>query len=159
MVRRSAQLWAFGLLGLIAACSSNATATATSTPRSAASQPTACATPTPFGKNGAAPHEVHGKSAKGSLWGLALGPGHTPPRAGEELKIIWRMTGKGALHVVFTGPAGKRHPLVFGPERHPSSSYQRPGDEWGTRFRFTRRGCWHIHMARTNTSGDVWIDV
>ena len=144
---------------LAVACAANATATRDAT--SSTPAPThACATPTPFGKNGAAPHEVHGKSAKGSLWGLALGPGHIPPHAGDELKIVWRMTGKGPLHVTFTGPDGKRHPLVFGPERHlGGSTYHRPGDEWGTGFRFATKGCWHIHMARTNTAGDVWIDV
>jgi hypothetical protein len=49
--------------------------------------------------------------------------------------------------------------LVFGPERHSASSYHRPGDEWGTGFRFETAGCWHIHLARTDTSGDVWLEV
>ncbi len=118
----------------------------------------ACASPTRFGADGAR-NEVHGRSRNGSLWGLALGPGHVPPRVGEELKIVWRMTGKGKLHVAFTAPDGRRRPLVFGPEPHARSTYRRPGDEWGTGFRFTARGCWHIHMARDDTSGDVWIDV
>jgi hypothetical protein len=119
----------------------------------------ACATPSQFGTNGTA-HEVHGATTKGDLWGLALGPGNVPPRAGEELKIVWRMTGTGPLHVVFTGPDGKRQKLVFGPQAHTgASTYQRPGDEWGTQFRFTAAGCWHIHLERTNTSGDVWLDV
>jgi hypothetical protein len=98
-------------------------------------------------------------SANGQVWGLALGPGRVPPRAGDELKIVWRMTGSGPLHVVFTAPGGRRRPLVFGPEAHARSTYRRPGDEWGTGFRFGVRGCWHIHLTRNNTAGEVWLDV
>jgi len=80
--------------------------------------------------------------------------------AGDELKIVWRMTGTGPLGVDVTGPNGVRQALVFGPEAHVGgSSYHRPGDEWGTGFRFTKPGCWHIHLSRRDTSGDVWLDV
>ena len=118
-----------------------------------------CATPSQFGTDGTA-NEVHGTSATGQVWGLALGPGHVPPRAGDELKIVWRMTGTGPLTVVFTAPDGGRQPLVFGPEAHGAvSTYQRPGDEWGTGFRFTTSGCWHVHLIRDDTAGDVWLNV
>lgn len=73
---------------------------------------------------------------------------------------MWRMTGAGPLRVVLTAPDGRRRPLVFGPEAHrPGSSYHRPGDEWGTGFRFSSRGCWHIHLTRTDTSGDIWLRI
>jgi hypothetical protein len=49
--------------------------------------------------------------------------------------------------------------LDFGPEAHATISYDRPGDEWGTGLRFGTRGCWHIHLARADTSADVWLDV
>jgi hypothetical protein len=98
-------------------------------------------------------------SSTAQLWGLALGPGEVPPRAGDELKIVWRMTGSGPLRIVFTAPDGRQRPLVFGPEAHSASSYHRPGDEWGTGFRFATHGCWHIHLARDDTSGDVWLNV
>jgi hypothetical protein len=65
----------------------------------------------------------------------------------------------GPLRVVFTGPDGKQRPLVFGPEAHGQSGYQRPGDEWGTGFSFATGGCWHIHLTRDDTSGDVWLNV
>jgi hypothetical protein len=100
---------------------------------------------------------VQGRSSDASIWGLALG--EVPPRAREELKIVWRMTGSGPLRVTVTAPDGEHRPLVFGPEAHGASSYQRPGDEWGTGVQFGSRGCWHIHLARTGTSGDVWLDV
>ena len=76
-----------------------------------------CSMPTRFGTDRAR-NEIHGTSANGQLWGLALGPGRVPPRAGDELKIVWRMTGTGPLHVVFTAPDGSHEPLVFGPEAH-----------------------------------------
>lgn len=79
---------------------------------------------------------------------------------GDELKIVWRMTGTGPLHVRFTAPDGRTQPLVFGPEAHGAgSTYRRPGDEWGTGFRFNVTGCWHIHLTRDDTSGDVWLNV
>jgi hypothetical protein len=69
------------------------------------------------------------------------------------------MTGTGPLHIAFTAPNGRQKPLVFGPEAHSASSYHRPGDEWGTGFRFATHGCWHIHLARNVTSADVWLNV
>lgn len=118
----------------------------------------ACASPSRFGVGGSA-NEVRGAGTGAQLWGLALGPGRIPPRVGEELKIVWHMTGRGPLHISFTSPAGTRQPLVFGPESHASSSWRRPGDEWGTAFRFSRSGCWHIHFARTTGTADVWFQV
>jgi hypothetical protein len=124
-----------------------------------AQPPAACSNPSRFGAGGAA-QEIHARSVSGQIWGLALGPGHVPPRPGEELKIVWRMTGVGPLRVVFTAPDGHVQPLVFGPERHAGgSTYRRPGDEWGTSFRFSVRGCWRIHLSREDTSGDVWLVV
>jgi hypothetical protein len=153
--------WVVGALAvlLLVACRSTG-GDPVPAPTTAASTSARCPTPTRFGKHGAAPHEVHGLSANGSIWGLALGPGHIPPHAGDELKIVWRVTGHGPLHVVFSGPNRNSRPLVFGPQRHDSgSSYDRPGEEWGTGFRFGTKGCWHIHLARNDTTGDVWIDV
>ena len=140
-----------------AGCSSTARNTAIVTTTTARPR-TACATPSRFGTDANA-NEVRGVTTTGQLWGLALGPGHIPPRAGEELKIVWRMTGTGPLRIAFTAPDGRARPLVFGPEPHTGSNYQRPGDEWGTGFRFSAPGCWHIHFARDDTTGDVWLTV
>jgi hypothetical protein len=117
-----------------------------------------CAVPNRFGTDGA-PTELHVATAATQVWGLAMGPGHVPPRVGEELKIVWRMTGTGPLRVVFRAPDGHTQPLVFGPEPHGSSSYQRPGDEWGTGFRFPVRGCWSIHLARNDAGLDIHLVV
>ena len=40
---------------------------------------------------------------------------------------------------------------------HSGSTYDRPGDEWGTGFLFDEPGCWHIHLQRTVRAGDVWM--
>ena len=70
------------------------------------------------------------------------------------------MTGTGPLRVILTAPDGSLQPLVFGPEPHAAgSTYHRPGDEWGTGFRFAVSGCWHIRLTRDDTSGDVWLNV
>ncbi len=143
-------LWC--LLG--AACSSSSLSHGTAAAHTGAT----CSTPSSFGTGGT-PNEVHGTSVHGQLWGLALGPGHVPPRSGDELKIVWRMTGTGPLHVTFTAPDGRRRPLALGPAAHASSDYHRPGDEWGTGFRFSAAGCWHINLTRSTTSGDVWLNV
>jgi hypothetical protein len=129
----------------------------TATVSTAGSAAGRCKTPTRFGL-GATTNEIHGASTVATVWGLALGP-HLPPHAGEELKIVWRMTGSGPLRVVFAAPDGTARPLAFGPEPHSASSFKRPGDEWGTGFRFDTAGCWHIHLMRADTSGDVWLDV
>lgn len=117
-----------------------------------------CVDASRFGTSGSA-NEIHARSTDGEVWGLALGPGPVPPHAGETLKIVWRVTGSGPLEIRFTDPVGRRHPLTFGPEAHSSSDYQRPGDEYGSGFRFTSAGCWHIQLHRARTTGDVWIDV
>jgi len=161
-VKRAASVIALLLIGMGCRASPPRAAAPTSTaspstPAATTARP-ACATPTRFGVGGAA-NEIRGVSHDAQLWGLALGPGHVPPRAGDELKIVWRMTGRGPLRIAFTAPTGRARPLVFGPEAHSASSYHRPGDEWGTGFRFVTRGCWHIHLARDNSSADVWLNV
>ena len=137
------------VLCMVAACSGDTGSSSGQTP---------CATPSRFGVGGDR-NEIRGTSRDASLWGLALGPGRVPPHVGDELKIVWRMTGTGPLRVKFRAPDGSVRPLMFGPEPHAVSSFDRPGDEWGTGFRFGAAGCWHIHLARADTSGDIWLDV
>ena len=141
------------VLGALAtACTSTDTDAGTT---ATTSEPTTrCSTPSRLVGN-----EIEAKGTDGTLWGLALGPGRVPPRVGDEVKIVWRMTGNGPLKVVLTAPNGVNQPLVFGPEAHDASTYDRPGDEWGTGFHFTMRGCWHIRMTRADNTGDVWLDV
>jgi hypothetical protein len=82
-----------------------------------------------------------------------------PLRVGDQVKIVWRMTGDGPLVATATSPADVPTPLAFGPAEHGGSTYDRPGDEWGVGYVFTEPGCWHLHFARTDTQGDVWVEV
>lgn len=99
--------------------------------------------------------EVQGTATAGQLWGLLFHTGAF--RVGDEVKIVWRMTGRGDLHLTATAAAGVRKPLAWGPEPHSGSNYHRPGDEWGAGYRFTQSGCWNLHAARDDTAADVWL--
>ena len=78
---------------------------------------------------------------------------------GEQIKVVWRMTGDGDLSMVATGPKGKTLHPVWGPEPHDSSSYHRPGDEWGTGWTFPDQGCWTIQATRKTGSAKLAIRV
>ncbi len=80
-------------------------------------------------------------------------------RAGDEVKIVWRMTGSGDLTATATDPSGHPAKLTFGPEPHGGSTYTRPGDEWGTGYLFSDAGCWHLHFARDHATAEVWVMV
>lgn len=80
-------------------------------------------------------------------------------RVGQEVKIVWRMTGTGDLAITVISPSGQSAPLTFGPEPHGGSTYERPGDEWGSGYRFDEPGCWHLHLERLDTAGDVWLEI
>ena len=103
--------------------------------------------------------EVQGIGRDATIYGLLFTSHPGPVRAGEDLKIVWRMTGQGGLSVSYFSPDGRPGVLTFGPEAHGGSSYQRPGDEWGTGFSFDAAGCWRIHLERSVGSGDVWLAI
>ncbi len=96
-------------------------------------------------------------SPKGSLWMLVFGS--LPPRSGQDVKIVWRMTGSGDIAIRATDVDGIESKPVWGPEGHGSSSWVHPGAEVGVGFNFAHAGCWDIHLARSDTSGDAWLTV
>lgn len=102
--------------------------------------------------------EVRGTAEGAELWGL-LFVRATPLKRGDEVKIVWRMTGEGPLKVRASLPDGTRAKLIWGPEEHGGSSWRRPGQEWGTGFVFPKAGCWKIELTRTRGSGHVWLPV
>jgi len=69
------------------------------------------------------------------------------------------MTGSGAFTFRVSDDAGMVVPLVWGPESHTGSNWDHRGDEVGTGFNFPHAGCWDIHVARSDTSGDLWLEV
>lgn len=85
---------------------------------------------------------------------------HAPPiRSGDEVKIVWHITGQGPLSLQYFDPSGAKRPLTFGPTEHLDSSFDRPGDEWGAGFQFDRKGCWRIRLSRKGTTADAWLTV
>jgi hypothetical protein len=101
--------------------------------------------------------EVGIDSSRGSFWALFFTP--VPPPSGQEIKVVWRMTGSGAFTFTASDSDGKTASLAWGPTAHSSSNWTHPGDEVGTGFTFPHRGCWDIHVARSDVSGDLWLEV
>lgn len=89
--------------------------------------------------------EMQGLGRDVTLFGLFFSSQVT---AGQQVKVVWRMTGEGDLSMVATGPGGRTLRPEWGPDRHSSSSYHRPGDEWGTGWTFPVKGCWTIDATR-----------
>ena len=112
-----------------------------------------CHPPSPLTSSATQLPEVRGRSSNGELWALLF----NSLRSGQEIKIVWRMTGTGDFHVVAVGPQGQHLAPVWGPEAHLGSNWERPGGEWGTGFTFPVAGCWDMHATRDDTSGDVWL--
>ena len=93
----------------------------------------------------------------GRAWAFAFN--ELPATVGQDVKVIWRVTGKGPLRVMFRDPSGDRHPLEWGPDEHSASSFVHPGREWGTGFSFDAPGCWTVRVARTGTVATVGVRV
>ena len=89
------------------------------------------------------------------VWALFF----NPLTAGRRVKIVWRMTGSGQFTVAAYNPKGTRIEPEERPVFHPSSNWQRSGEEWGTWFIFPERGCWDLHASRDGSSGDLWVEV
>jgi hypothetical protein len=95
--------------------------------------------------------------SEGEIWALLFfGEAH----ANEELKIVWRATGTG---LEFTAEAQHEDGTIilpiWGPEFHESSTWERPGQEWGTGFNFSEPGCWTITVSSGETRGEIILNV
>jgi hypothetical protein len=122
----------------------------------------------PLGQPGCSPpspangitHEARGS---GTLWALldvgTLGDAHAAVldgAVGKETKIVWRMGGSGDLELTAVAPDGSRI-APYSLEAHAGSTWERPGDEWGSGFTFSRAGCWQLHAIRDSETGDLWL--
>ena len=103
--------------------------------------------------------DIRGQASGATLWALPFAP--LPFDAGREVKIVWRMNGSGSPEFTVTDPGGDADTdaLQWRPEEHLSSSWDRPGDEWGTGFRFAGPGCWHIIVRRDDGVGSIAVRV
>lgn len=154
------------LLMLLAACSTNSSVSSSVTKKSSPVPSPTAVSRTPLGAPGCQPPssiqsqgipETQGTATGVQLWALFFAPIPIHPR--QEIKIVWRMTGSGSFHLTTHGPHGISAQPTFGPEAHGGSTWNRPGDEWGTGFIFPTAGCWDLHATRGTASGDVWLIV
>jgi hypothetical protein len=114
----------------------------------------------PVSPAGALTGEVYGTATGGTVWALFMAG--FPPQAGIEDKTVWRLDGPDAQPApTFTlvGPAGQTGHLNWGPEFHDSSTWNRPGHEYGTGLVFPTAGCWDVHVTVGHLTGDVYVVV
>jgi hypothetical protein len=118
---------------------------------------------TPGGTHRAGPAAAQpapaGAGRLGAAGCLPASPATPWLQAGQkEVKIVWRMTGRGPVEITATHRDGTPARYTFGPQEHDWSNWNRPGQEWGTGFVLPKAGCWGFHLARTSGgSGDVWL--
>src|SRR5207249_3176900 len=130
-----------GTVMLLAAGCTGQTSTPQPSPRTTATTDTvvtaACQRTLNFSPNGF-PEFMGQSNSPATLYGLLFAS--YPLMAGREAKIAWRMTGSGDVRFTATGPNGQQISPLAGPTPHADSNWHRPGDEWGTFFRFPTRG-------------------
>lgn len=164
MARTPAVLVAsLAVLTALAACTGSGSSRPSGRATSSAAVPSAigaadCRPASPITDTKSGP-EIQGTGRGATLYGLLMPTKPLPIRARESVKVVWRMTGSGPLHLSATSPGGRSVPLQWGPEEHAGSNYHRPGQEWGAGYRFGTPGCWQLQARRTNASADVWVRV
>jgi hypothetical protein len=115
--------------------------------------------PTPLTSNQADQlPEMQGKATNAELWALFFADPQSI-HVGQEVKVVWRMTGSGDFRITARHAKDIQTQPIWGPEEHGESSWHRPGNEWGTGFKFSFPGCWNLHATRNKAAGDVWIMV
>jgi len=92
----------------------------------------------------------------GELWALLF---FKTAWTNAEQKIVWRITGIGG---VFEAQAQNESGTIIQPvwkQYHESSTWERPGDEWGTGFNFPEPGCWTITITYGEIMGTIVLKV
>jgi hypothetical protein len=79
--------------------------------------------------------------------------------ADQNLSLIWRITGTGELLVEAVPPRGGEAVRLSDLEQRFGSNFNRPGDEWATRFEFPEPGCWELRLRRTDGTVTFWLDI
>lgn len=94
---------------------------------------------------------------QGQAWALVLAP--RPLRAGDSAKIVVRVTGSGRLRAWATGPGDLQVASSPPPSAHLSSTFRRPGDEFGTYFLFPSNGSWTVSLERSGLQAAFQLQV
>lgn len=101
--------------------------------------------------------ETRATPAGVEAWALLWEP--PPWQVGKEVKVVWRVEGQGSIKIVALGPDGVEAGPAWGPVPHSGSTWDRPGDEWGTGFVLHAPGCWELRISRDGGSASVWLPV
>ncbi len=157
-----------GLLAFVSGCTAGPWTAATPTPTAASATgfgplgASGCAPASPISENSGFP-EVQGTPNPGgdgvSLFGLIMADGAPAFHVGGDVKVVWRLDGVGGDTVRLLDPTGAERDLSWGPEAHTSSTYERPGLEWGTGFVLDAPGCWEMRFGSGSTGASVWFEV
>lgn len=93
----------------------------------------------------------------GELWALLF---FNTAFIDQEVKIVWRITGAGGEFTARAdNAAGTSLDPFWGPQYHEDSTWERPGEEWGTSFIFPTPGCWIITVSYGETVGTIALEV
>jgi len=93
----------------------------------------------------------------GSSWASATDAALTRA-VGKDVKIVLRF-GAATFRLQAVGPGGAQVEPDWGPTRHASSHWRRPGAEWAVGYTFPAPGCWRIHAGDGTVAGDLWLEV
>jgi hypothetical protein len=101
--------------------------------------------------------EIQGDmQSDGTLWALLF---FKAVYVNAEAKIVWRITGEdGEFEAQAQSEAGEIIQPVW-EQYHESSTWERPGEEWGTVFIFPEPGCWTITVTYGETAGTITLKV
>jgi hypothetical protein len=102
--------------------------------------------------------EIQGTmESDGEMWALLFFD-QAHPKVDE--KIVWRITGTGYDFSAWAqSESGASISPIWGPDYHDSSTWNHPGEEWGTGFNFPEPGCWKITVRRGATTGEIRLEV
>lgn len=92
----------------------------------------------------------------GEMWALLF---FDNAQALMDEKFVWKITGSGALDIQAKHEDGTIIHPIWGPEYHPSSNWNHPGDEWGTGFNFPESGCWTLIVTHGIAVGKIYLNV
>jgi hypothetical protein len=115
-----------------------------------------CHPPSPLDVSNIGYPEALATATSTTLW--VLFEGGVPP-VKTDSKLIWRL-GTGfhePLHIDGLGPQGLLLLPLFLQE-HGGSNWNRPGNEWGTGFRFPVAGCWDLHVMGGTAVDRYFVD-
>jgi hypothetical protein len=92
----------------------------------------------------------------GEMWALLF---FDKAQSMIDEKIVWRISGIGQPDFQAQNEDGTVVRPIWGPDYHESSTWDRPGEEWGTGFNFPKPGCWTITVTLGTTTGEIRLKV